>query len=87
MYVFGGALYPSEAMVSELWLLNLTTSQWTPLFNDTMDNVTEPLPSLPVAVRGHTAHVVGSKMVVLFGISPGEEIFPAYVQEYDFGES
>lgn len=88
MYIFGGALTPSEAVVSELWQLNLGSLQWTPLFNISEDNSSaESANMLPVAVRGHTAHVVGSKMVVLFGISPGENIFPAYVQEYDFGES
>lgn len=88
MYVFGGALTPSEVIVSELWQLNLVSLQWTPLFNMSEDNSSaEPALALPIAVRGHTAHVVGSKMVVLFGISPERVIFPAYVQEYDFGES
>lgn len=89
MYIFGGAVTPSEAIVAELWQLNLTSLQWTPLFNTSTDNSSaeSAATTLPVAVRGHTAHVVGSKMVILFGISPGEEIFPPYVQEYDFGES
>ena len=82
MYVFGGSLYPSETITSELWRLNLTTFQWTLLFADPANS---SLTALPLAVRGHTAHVVGSKMVILFGISPGEEEFPAYVQEYDIG--
>ena len=93
MYVFGGSLYPSEVITAELWMLNLTSLEWTPLFNQSMsppDNSTEEeVEELrpPVPVRGHTAHVVGSKMVVLLGLSPGEEEFPVYVQEYDFGES
>ncbi len=92
MYVFGGVLYPSEMITSELWRLHLTSLQWTPLFNESvppMDNVTEGVEPLrpPVAVRGHTAHVVGGKMVVLLGMSPGEDIFPVYIQEYDFSKS
>lgn len=96
MYVFGGSLYPSEAITAEFWKLNLTSMEWTPLFNVSIDNSieqefdnsteAEPL-SPPVPVRGHTAHVVGSKMVVLLGLSHGRENFPVYVQEYDFGES
>ena len=74
--------------MSELWRLNLTTFQWTPLFNTSEDNSSaESAVALPAPVREHTAHVVGSKMVVLFGMSPGETLFPSYIQEYDFGES
>lgn len=88
MYVFGGSLYPSEAISSELWTLDLTSFQWTPLFNMStdLDNSSVNPVQLPVAVRGHTAHMVGSKMVVLFGFSQGEETFPAYIQEYDFSK-
>lgn len=91
--MFGGVLYPSESITAELWRLNLTALQWTPLFNLSVpsnpdDNSTEEVEPLrpPVPVRGHTAHVVGSKMVVLLGLSSGEETFPAYVQEYDFSK-
>ena len=42
---------------------------------------------LPLSVRSHTAHVVGSKMIVLFGVSSGAETLISYVQEYDFSES
>ena len=41
---------------------------------------------LPLAVRSHTAHVVGSKMIVLFGVSSGEETLISYIQEYDFSK-
>ena len=41
---------------------------------------------LPVPVRSHTAHIVGSKMVVLFGYSNREDVFISYVQEYDIGK-
>ena len=42
---------------------------------------------LPMPVRSHTAHIVGSKMVVLFGYSSREDIFISYVQEYNIGKS
>ena len=49
--------------------------------------VSQPRSSLlPIPVRSHTAHVVDSKMVVLFGLSSGTEIFVSYVQEYNFGK-
>ena len=41
---------------------------------------------LPMPVRSHTAHMVGSRMVVLFGYSSREDLFISYVQEYDFGK-
>ena len=88
MFVFGGTLYPSEVFSSELWMLNFTTSEWTPLFTKPVNSTESEDYSLPpVAVRGHTAHVIGSKMVVLFGLSPGEHTFLSYVQEYDFSKS
>ena len=41
---------------------------------------------LPVAVRDHTAHVVGNKMVVFFGYAPAtNDVIINFVQEYDFG--
>ena len=42
---------------------------------------------LPMPVRSHTAHIIGSKMVVLFGYSSREDIFISYVQEYNIGKS
>ncbi len=88
MVIFGGSLYPSETITSELWTLNLTSLQWTPLFDDDRNNGTVPLDRhvLPIAVTGHSAHVIGSKMVVIFGLSSGDEIFSSRVQEYDFSE-
>ena len=41
---------------------------------------------LPLPVRSHTAHVVDSKMIVLFGVSSGAETLISYVQEYDFSK-
>lgn len=106
MYVFGGAKWPSEEIVNELWALDLYTLLWTPLFspsplstepdNTTMHGNSDTLSVvsfqqneedlLPLPVRSHTAHVVGSKMVVLFGLSSGAETCISYVQEYDFGK-
>ena len=41
---------------------------------------------LPVPVRSHTAHVVGDRMVVVFGLSSeGSNSMLDFVQEYDFG--
>lgn len=107
MYVFGGAKWPSEEIVNELWALNLYTQLWTPLCNfhpvtmehdnstmldhgaDIMSKMSlQPNKEthLPLPVRSHTAHVIGSKMIILFGLSSGTETFISYVQEYDFGE-
>ena len=40
----------------------------------------------PIRARGHTAHVIGSTMVVLFGMTDSQHTFIYYVQEYDFGK-
>lgn len=108
LYVFGGAKWPSEEIVNELWALDIHTRIWTPLFNldpltNKQDNSTmvdgddvismmsfQPNKYkkniLPLSVRSHTAHLVGSKMIVLFGLSSGTETFISYIQEYDLGE-
>ena len=85
MFVFGGSLTPSEEFSNELWQLNLSSLQWSPLFSlpnlSSSDSYT-----LPLAVRGHTAHVVGSKMVVLLGFAKDLTCL-TFVQEYNFSES
>ena len=107
MYVFGGAKYPSEEIVDELWALDLHSRVWTPIFNRhpviTEPDNTSMLDSgnilsmvafqsnkeglLPLPVRSHTAHVVGSVMIVLFGLSSRTKTSISYVQEYNYGES
>ena len=47
------------------------------------ESASEPL---PLPVRSHTAHVIGNKMVTLFGLSSGRTVFLSYVQVFDFGE-
>jgi len=83
MYVFGGSLYPSEIFTSDLWQLDLDMWEWQPLFSLTtpMSHLTPPVP-----VRDHTAHVVGSKMVVLYGLSFSASGFFPLIQEYDFSK-
>ena len=54
--------------------------------NDTSDsNDTIPW-GLPLPVRGHTAHVIGNKMVVFFGLAYAAELFPSAIQELDLGK-
>ena len=104
MYVYGGAKWPTEEIVNELWALDLLTQVWTPHFNISSfyvdDNATTLMNELhvsevqfhsernllPLPVRSHTAHVVGSKMIILFGLSSGSETFVSYIQEYNFGK-
>ena len=43
--------------------------------------------SVPLPVRSHTSHVVGSTMVVLMGMTDSSQTLLNYVQEYDFGTS
>ena len=63
---------------------NITTLMDEP---DVSTVISQPRRSLlPIPVRSHTAHVVDSKMVVLFGLSSSAEFFISYVQEYNFGK-
>jgi len=61
-------------------------------FNDTDtngDNVTtsDAVPwRLPLPVRGHTAHIIGNKMIVFFGLAYAAELFPSALQQLDLGE-
>ena len=42
---------------------------------------------LPLGVRSHTAHVVSTVMIVLFGMSDLQPDFFSFVQEYNLGVS
>ena len=42
---------------------------------------------LPLPVRSHTAHMVATTMVVLFGMSDLQHALIYFVQEYDLGMS
>ena len=53
----------------------------------TMETTNQSTTTVPIRVRDHTAHVVGSMMVVLFGMTDSEHKFIYYVQEYDFRKS
>ena len=41
---------------------------------------------LPLPVRGHTAHVIGDKMLVFFGIVRASGSQPSLIQELDLGK-
>lgn len=81
MYVFGGTKVLSEEMTNELWALDLTTMTWALI--ETNNSSTA---FLPIPVRSHTAHVVGSKMVVMLGMTSLEDSTVSLVQEFDFSE-
>ena len=83
------------AQGNESLSLNFTTTQNVSMeFNDTEfdyasgDNDTnDTVPwELPLPVRGHTAHVIGNKMIIFFGLSYAAELFPSDLQQLDLGE-
>ena len=41
---------------------------------------------LPFATRGHTAHIIGTKMLVFFGIIHASESQPSLTQELNLGK-
>ena len=81
MYVFGGTKLATEKLTNELWALDLATTTWALIGTKSTNNSSDAF--LPIAVRSHTAHVVGTKMVVLFGLTYVEN---SYVQEFDFSK-
>ena len=77
LLVFGGRV--SENVVNELWSFDIETRQWT-LISLPRDS------DEPIAVAGHTATLVGSKMIVLFGYGTTKG-FTNKVQEFDLGNA
>lgn len=84
MYVFGGTKVTTEEMTNELWALDLTTMTWALIETNLTNN--SSVAFLPFPVRSHTAHVVGSKMLIILGFSSIEDSTVSLVQEFDFSE-
>jgi hypothetical protein len=75
-----------EGVTGELWQFDMQQSVWTLLANDSMPAaVGGGVSTSGLAVAGHTAHLINTTMVVLFGHSPLYG-FVNIVQEYDTGE-
>ncbi|XP_078358816.1 attractin-like protein 1 [Oculina patagonica] len=71
LYVFGGRI--DKKATSELWAFDTRTLHW---------NLLPSQADSPLSVAGHTATLVHSKMIVLFGYGPGRG-YTDKVQEYD----
>ena len=69
------------------YLSNNSTMTVGPDVNVAIVTTDEDTPTVPIRVRGHTAHVFGSTMAVLFGMTDLERLFIDFVQEYDFSEA
>ena len=74
LYIFGGRI--GQKATNELWLFDTQTLRWS-LLPSQGDS--------PLAVAGHTANIVNSKMIVLFGYGP-QRGYTDKVQEYDLGK-
>ena len=82
MYIFGGELISSGVVANELWSFNLTSYQWQLL----LPSNSTTFPHLPLAVRDHTAHVVGEQMLIIWGFAGNRgTVNTALIQQYDFG--
>uniref|UniRef100_A0A0N5C9V4 Attractin n=1 Tax=Strongyloides papillosus TaxID=174720 RepID=A0A0N5C9V4_STREA len=77
LYIFGGVLN-KKVITNELWSFDIITKEFNLLspHNDSYS-------SLPLAVAGHTAHIIGDEMYVFFGYNPYEE-FIHQTQIYSF---
>ena len=84
MYIYGGALLPSEEITNELWRFDFRTLTWTEI--ESCQSGNESLSSYcPLAVKDHSANVVGNKMLIFFGYSPLVALIN-FVQEFDLGK-
>ena len=81
MYIFGGETLDTSEIKNDLWSFNFTTNQWRMVTANSQGD-------LPLGVKHHTAHVIGDKMLVIWG-SPqhGQLLSTRLVQLFDFGES
>uniref|UniRef100_A0AAF5DMY6 CUB domain-containing protein n=1 Tax=Strongyloides stercoralis TaxID=6248 RepID=A0AAF5DMY6_STRER len=77
LYIFGGVLN-KKVITNELWSFDLITKEFV-LLNQHNDSYS----SLPLAVAGHTAHIIGDEMYIFFGYNPYEE-FIHQTQIYSF---
>jgi hypothetical protein len=77
--MFGGVI-KQNMITNEFWAFDLDTHLWTKLIghNDTAL-------AYPAATAGHTAHLIGSEMHILFGYNPYEGYLYA-PQIYSFGK-
>lgn len=72
LYLFGGRI--GQLATDELWSFDTRTLIWSLL----------PRKGTPLPVAGHTATLVGSTMIVLFGYGQRRN-YTDKVQEYDLG--
>ena len=87
LYIYGGVLNQRK-ITDEFWAFDMSAHVWAEITQNEQQHVdpkatTWPT-TMPLAVAGHTAHVVGQKMLVIFGYCPTWG-FTNVVQEYDFG--
>lgn len=78
LYLFGGIIGLNQT-TNEFWEFDLMTKRWGLLFSHNVSVL-----KIPLATAGHTAHVVGNEMHILFGYNP----FEGYLfvpQIYSFG--
>ncbi|KJH43856.1 kelch repeat protein [Dictyocaulus viviparus] len=80
LFMFGGVI-GRKNITSELWSFDLQTKKWTLEGGENNDVMLAPL-----SVAGHTAHVIGSEMLIFFGYHP-EIGFVHNVQIFNFGNS
>ena len=86
IYMYGGVTktrkrhVTTQAATNELWVFDMTTKSWTE-----QNHKNETIIAAPFAVAGHSAHVIGSEMFVIFGYNPLFG-FLHHVQIYNFGK-
>ena len=76
--MFGGVTGANDTNVSRtLYIYNISANRWS--YSSIAENIT-----IPVAVSGHTSHLIGNIMYVIFGHSPIYG-YKNRVQEYHIG--
>ncbi|CAO4387133.1 unnamed protein product [Caenorhabditis nigoni] len=84
LYMYGGVTktknrhITTQEATNELWIFDMTSKTWTE-----QNHKNETILTAPFAVAGHSAHVIGSEMFVIFGYNPLFG-FLHHVQIYNF---
>ena len=79
LYIFGGVIRRNE-ITNEFWEFDMGIHSWTQLASHNDSAL-----AFPMATAGHTAHLIGNEMHILFGYNPYEGYLYA-PQIFSFGK-
>ncbi|KAL3095437.1 hypothetical protein niasHS_007536 [Heterodera schachtii] len=80
LYVFGGVINQKKT-TNEFWEFDMVTNRW-----NLLSSLNASTLDLPMALAGHSAHVIGNEMHILFGYNPFEGyMFTPQIYSFETG--